>query len=274
MADGVDQFRTRDHVADFESYLAEYTSRSERSRARHNTQLNLRYGEGPGEILDLFFPAEMASPCPIHLFIHGGYWRMFSKDDFSFVADTVVASGGIAAIIDYDLMPSVRMETVVAQVRRAATWVVANAASFGGDPDRLTISGHSAGAHLCCALLEENATTQPDCALLLSGIYDLAPLQTSFLQPLIGLTDAEIARFSPLAKAYSRGSQAVLLVGEHETAPFHAQANEMQRTLAAQGVRATLAAIPGKNHMSIVLDLGDGSTEAGQLLSRVIKQQV
>lgn len=268
----LDLFKTRDHVADFDRYMVEYAQRSERSRASQLSRLNVPYGAGPNEKLDLFLPADLGSPRPVHLFIHGGYWRMFSKDDFSFVADTVVAAGGIAAIIDYDLMPAVRMQTIVSQVRSAAAWLVANASSFGGDAERLTVSGHSAGAHLCCALLETDSPVTPQGALLLSGIYQLAPLQTSFLQPLIGLTDEEVASFSPVSRSYRAGSQVTLLVGERETQPFHAQATEMQKSFATQGVASSRADVAGANHMSIALDLGDASTKAGGALARMLTQ--
>lgn len=269
----LDLFKTRDHVADFDRYMVEYAQRSDRTRASQISRLDARYGAGPNEKLDLFLPADLGSPRPVHLFIHGGYWRMFSKDDFSFVADTVVAAGGIAAVMDYDLMPAVRMKAIVDQVRGAAAWLVANASSFGGDAKRLTVSGHSAGAHLCCALLEADSPVRVQGALLLSGIYELAPLRTSFLQPLIGLTDQEIADFSPLSKSYRLGSQVTLLVGSRETKPFHAQADQMQDRFSVHGVAARRADIVNANHMSIALDLGDASTAAGTALTRMVTDQ-
>lgn len=268
----IDLFKTRDHVADFDRYLLEYAQRSEQTRASLSSRLAVRYGDGTAETLDLFFPTDLKSPAPVHLFIHGGYWRMFSKDDFSFVADTVVAAGGIAAIMDYDLMPSVRMGTIIDQVRCAAAWLVTNAASFGGDAKRLSVSGHSAGAHLACALLETDSPVTPNGALLLSGIYDMAPLQNSFLQPLIGLTDDEARNFSPLTKAYRVGTQVSLLVGEHETLPFHTQADAMRSRFAAHFLATGRADIAGANHMSIALDLGDTATEVGSALAEMVAQ--
>lgn len=266
----VDLFKTRDHVADFDNYLLEYTRRSEHTRASHRSRLNICYGEEAGEKLDLFFPAEVRAPCPIHLFVHGGYWRMFSKEDFSFVADTVVAAGGIAAIVDYDLMPAVRLHAIIAQVRRAAEWLVANAAGFGGDAKRFTVSGHSAGAHLCCSLLDTDAPVRPQGAVLLSGIYDLAPLQTSFLKPLVDLTDDEVARFSPVSYSYRPESQIRLMVGEQETMPFHTQADAMLSRFISQGAKASFDVLADTNHMSIVLDLGDASTDVGSALTQMV----
>ncbi len=262
---GIDPFRTRDAVPDFDRYVAEYAARSAVTRATRRSQRHISYGDASAEQLDLFFPAVQSGPAPVHLFIHGGYWRAWSKEDFSFIADTVTAAGGIAAIIDYGLLPAVRMETIVQQVRRAAQWLAAHAGSFGGDPTRLTVSGHSAGAHLCCFLL--NSQSAPiRAALLLSGVYDLRPLQSSFLQAEIGLTDDEVARFSPLRAALGTGTPTTILVGQNETAPFHDQAAALARHLRA----APITVLNAANHMSAVLDLGTPTTEAGRILTRMI----
>ncbi|TGU67257.1 alpha/beta hydrolase, partial [Mesorhizobium sp. M1C.F.Ca.ET.144.01.1.1] len=97
-------------------------------------------------------------------------------------ADTVTSAGAIAVIVDYALMPSVRMATIVDQIRRARQWIDDHIASYGGDPDQLTVSGHSAGAHLATMLFGGHSRPSGiKGALLLSGIYDLRPLQESFL---------------------------------------------------------------------------------------------
>ena len=262
----LDPFRTRNFVLDFDRYMADYAIRSAVTRATLRAHLNLAYGSALTERLDLFFPPQQSSPAPVHIFIHGGYWRMFAKEDYSFIADTVTAAGGIAAILDYSLMPDVRMATIVDEVRRATRWIAANAADFGGDASRLTISGHSAGAHLCCFLMNpQSAPVQA--ALLISGVYDLRPLQSSFLQPEIGLTDTEVAHYSPLHATQVSTTRASILVGEAETAPFHDQARAFGHHLRSEPITT----IAGANHMSIVLDLGTPGTPAAQALTHMIR---
>jgi arylformamidase len=263
----LDPFRTRNFVPDFERYMDDYASRSAITRATLRTQLNVAYGNAPTERLDLFFPPRQSSPAPLHIFIHGGYWRMFAKEDYSFIADTVTTAGAIAAIIDYSLMPAVRMVTIIDQVRRATMWIAANAAEFGGDATRLTISGHSAGAHLCCFLL--NPQSAPiSAALLLSGVYELKPLQTSFLQAEIALTDTEVARYSPLHSGLATTTRTTILVGQAETAPFHDQAQALARQLRTDPV----ITLPHANHMSVVLDLGTPKTPAADALVHLIRE--
>ncbi len=267
-----DPFRTRDHVHDFDAYVEAYGRRSALTREWCRARMDIAYGPGEFEKLDLFFPEGEVRRAPIHLFIHGGYWRMFDKKDYGFVADTIVAAGGIAAVTNYDLMPSVRMETLVKQVRKAARWLVDNAISFGGNPENLTISGHSAGAHLCSFLLDVESPVQPKGAMMLSGIYDLAPLQESFLQSEINLTDEEIGRFSPLRLHYRAFGPVEVMAGENETAPFHEQARAMAEVLRRDGVMTTVHSISGANHMSIVLGLGDRRTSVGRALTDLLRQ--
>jgi arylformamidase len=268
----LDPFRTRDHIANFDKIVRELSVRSEATRsALRMTEIS--YGRDRTETFDLFFPRETRGPAPVHMFIHGGYWRMFSKRDFSYVAETITAAGAIAAIVDYALMPSVRMAVPVDQVRRAQTWLIANIAAYGGDPKRVTASGHSAGAHLCAlSLADGQPATGMKAALLLGGLCELKPLQSSFLQSEIGITHEEVERFTPLTRSYKNSNViTTVLVGEHETAPFHAHARAFAKHLREEGLRVTHEVLPESNHMSSVRDLGIIESDTGRYLAALIR---
>lgn len=270
-----DPFRTRDHVDDFDAIVADVAVRSAATRAALPTVSDLEYGPSADEKLDLFLPALGAQGLPVHIFIHGGYWRMFSKEDFSYVANSIVAAGAIAVIIDYSLMPGTRMDGIVAQVKRARRWVEEHIAGFGGDANRMSVSGHSAGAHLATFLLEASeGEPSMKSAVLLGGLYDLKPLQSSFLEPLIGITEAEAAEFSPLHRHTDPETVVTIAVGGDETAPFHQQANDYARHLGGQGHSVETVTLAGKNHMTSMRDLGDPETEAGRLIKRAIGQSI
>lgn len=266
----VDLFRTRDHVADFDDKVAEYARRSADARAALAMVADVAYGPGPAETLDLFLPSGAGKDRPVHLFIHGGYWRMFSKRDFSFVAETVTKAGAIAVIVDYALMPAVRLSDIVGQVRRARRWVADNIRGYGGDPARLSVSGHSAGAHLATFLFDETqAPSGIAAALLLGGVYDIAPLRRSFLQPLILIEDEEVRRFSPLDHRFDPRVEVMILHGDRETEPFHRQASDFADHLAAQHLSVALEPLPESDHMSSVRDLGVPGTLASDLLAAI-----
>ncbi|MET2832059.1 alpha/beta hydrolase [Mesorhizobium shangrilense] len=266
-----DPFRTRDHVADFDDIVADIVARSTATRATLPMVTDVAYGEGSAERLDLFFPPGRHKNLPVHIFIHGGYWRMFSRSDYSYVADTVTKAGAIAVIVDYALMPEVRMAVIVEQVRRVKRWVLDNIASHGGDPGRISVSGHSAGAHLATFLFEK--TPMPSrirAALLLGGLYDLKPLQTSFLEPLIGITDEEAAVFTPTTRQHDPETAVTILVGDQETPPFHKQAASFGARLRKQGLAVHASCLKHRNHMNSVRDLGVGGTQASDCLMEMI----
>lgn len=125
-----DPFRIRDHVADFDAIVDDIRARSLATRRTVAMEANIAYGDRPGETLDIFLPNSAGSDMPIHMFIHGGYWRMFSKEDYSCVAETITGAGAVAAIVDYSLMPTARMDALVGQVLKAKAFLLAHADRF------------------------------------------------------------------------------------------------------------------------------------------------
>ena len=150
---GKDPYRIRSFVPDFDAISAEIAGAKPgacRAVADLVRQPLWRWRAGTDR-----HPAchpSLRAGAPIHMFVHGGYWRSGDKADYTCVAAPVLAVGGIAAIVEYDLMPGTRLATLVGQVRRAAAWLAAQATGLGADPARLTVSGHSAGAHLASYL--------------------------------------------------------------------------------------------------------------------------
>jgi arylformamidase len=266
----LDPFRTRDHVPDFDEKVAAYKRLSARTRKELPHVADIPYGPNPGQRLDLFLPENGVKGLSVHMFIHGGYWRMFSKDDFSYVARTITGAGAIAVVIDYDLMPAVRLAEVVRQVRDAKAWVSNTIGTYGGDPNRLTVSGHSAGAHLATFLFTDGEQAVPRGALLLSGIYDIRPLRHSFLQPIIELSDDEVRDFSPTSRAFMPRVDTIVLYGERETKPFQTQAGSLAWQLKDAGCNVFLSALSGADHMSCAYDLGFPNRAAGRKLSELI----
>lgn len=274
---GTDLYKIRDFVADFDAIAAEFALRSRSLSARVRMRTDIAYGTRPRETLDLVFPDNPAADAPLHVFVHGGYWRSGEKADYRFVAEPVLAAGGIAALVEYDLMPGQRLPVLVDQVRRAVVWLQQRAREFGADPLRMTVSGHSAGAHLSSYLAATGPQEQAPSAvsatrsmLLLSGIYDLSDIPDSFLRNEAQMTHSEAAAWSPLASVQDGGPKRIIAFGGDETAPFKDQARALHDMIAGAAGTAELLPLPGLNHMSVVLDLGDPSGCLGKRLSDMV----
>jgi arylformamidase len=192
------QYNNRARVADAMTHLAQWAKASALARERSARKLlDVHYGDGPGETLDVF-PAA-APNAPVLIYIHGGYWRTLDKSDFSFVAPSFVADGAMVVVPNYALCPAVSIEDIALQMVAAVAWTWRHAAAHGGNPERIAIVGHSAGAHLAAMLLscrwkqvDEALPLYPlTGALAISGLYDLEPVRrTEFLQGDLRLTPA------------------------------------------------------------------------------------
>ncbi|WP_180900332.1 alpha/beta hydrolase [Martelella soudanensis] len=272
-----DLYRNRDFIPDFDAIMAETEARSRAFADRSRIERNVRYGPTPRQSFDLVFPPEPAPDAPLHMFIHGGYWRAGSKETHTLVAAPVIAAGGIAALVGYDLMPDTRLAEIVAQVRSAARHLVELAPDIGADPKRFTVSGHSAGAHLA-TLLASNAPgdDRPPVLpklrgmLLVSGIYDLSDIPGSFLKDEAGMRADEAQAWSPLASRHTPGPLRIITRGEVETAPFQDQAVALHALLTRDAQQAELRTEPGANHLSIVFELSDPQAALGRKLSGLV----
>lgn len=151
----IDLYRNRDFIPEFDAIMAETEARSREMAARAILQRDVCYGPRPRQKFDLIFPPGTPVDAPLHMFVHGGYWRAGSKDAHTLVAAPVLAAGGIAAIVGYSLMPETRLNAIVGEVRAAARHLRAIAPRIGADPARFSASGHSAGAHLATLLAAE-----------------------------------------------------------------------------------------------------------------------
>ena len=145
------EYNNRELVPDHPKYFARWQEDSAKARSRMICYLDRRYGDKPGETIDLFPARKGDGSCM--MFIHGGYWRALDKSDFSFLAPPWVDAGVSLAGVNYDLCPAVGMDEIVRQMLRASRWLWLNAEQYGMDQDRLYVCGHSAGGHLVAMLM-------------------------------------------------------------------------------------------------------------------------
>ena len=276
----IDPFRIRSLVSNFDEISDSWVRDSAAARLRWRTSLDLAYGSHPDERLDLYYPENVSGLPPIHVFVHGGYWRANRKEDYGFLAETVCAAGAVLGVIGYSLMPKARMAQLVDQVRRAAFWLEDHAHQLNFDGKRMSASGHSAGAHLVTYLFgraphEDANLPLPgvSSACLISGVFDLAPISQSFLQEELRLSAEEVHRWSPLT-ARPIGANVTILVGKDETSPFRQQAALMQAHLGARGMEAQHVVARGCNHMSALAAIvRKGTLPAASLLRQFVRER-
>ncbi|MDP6345562.1 MAG: alpha/beta hydrolase [Alphaproteobacteria bacterium] len=268
------EYDNRAKVADAASHIERYTADSAAARQNLPAQLDLAYGPGDDEGLDVF-PAGPGAP--VQVFFHGGYWQMLSKDDFSYVARAFQPRGIATAVVEYSLIPTVDMDELVRQCRAAVAWTWRNAQSFGGDRERLFISGHSAGGHLVAMLMATDwpafdglpvDTIKGGCGL--SGLYDLEPIRLCYLNEVLRLTPDQVARNSPLALPPGGCGDLSLLLGDREGPEYQRQSDDLAAAWRRQGATVATAALAGQDHFSIVAQLNDPEAE----VSRHIQAQM
>jgi arylformamidase len=236
--------------------------------------LDFVYGIHPRERLDIY-PTE-DDFAPMVVFIHGGYWRSRSKDQFAYLAPTFTDRGANFAALGYPLAPDVRLGDIVASCRKAIHWLLSYPSGLRFDPTRVHVVGHSAGAHLAAMLL---ATDWPKHALpagairsatCVSGLYDLEPLRRVRHLRDLRIDAAEAAALSPVRLKPPKGTRLVAAVGGEETAEFHRHTRELAQAWKRAGLRVATPAISGRYHF----DALDGLTNPRAALHKAALQAI
>ena len=267
------QFNPRAAVPEHGPLIEWRMRRSEETRRKLRCVLDLRYGPNPLETLDVFPGAPGG---PVQLYVHGGYWRANDKADASVIAEPLVAKGATAVLINYDLCPNVTVAEIVRETIRAIAWTWRNIRAHGGDPDRLFISGNSAGAHLCAMALAHDWTADGlpadiiKGAAPLTGIYDLEPVPHISVNEQIRLKPAEVKALSPMGLPPLRNLPLLVAVGGAETPEWIRQSKDYAAMCRANGIEAEYLECPGENHFTMTNVLADPD----HMLTRAIIRQM
>lgn len=248
-------YNNRLAVPDYAQYLERWQRRSAALREREAYRADISYGPRPRNLIDLFVP-DAPRPAPLLVYLHGGYWQMLGKHDWSWVAEPWLARGMAVAIVSYTLCPETTVAGIAAEVEAACAHLYRNADALGIERGRIHLAGHSAGGHLTAMLLtvdwpKRDASMPPRLfrsAVALSGVFDLEPLTQTYLNDALRLTREEALAVSPIFRAALGHTPLLVVVGANETAEFHRQSREF--CTAWRGAPPLEAA--GLNHFSIV----------------------
>lgn len=244
-------------VSDSAAQLAGFDARSAVLVAQACGQLDQRYGPAERQMFDYFAGRAAA---PTLLFIHGGYWQMRHKNSFRFVVEGALARGLHAALLGYTLAPQASLTDIVNEVQQGIAAVRAHAQILGGSGDVL-LCGWSAGGHLTALGLGCEGVRA---GLGISGIYDLAPLQYTYLNQALQLTPGEVQTLSPL-RLPPVDKPFVTAFGTAELPQLQAQSQAFARH--REACAGALLPIEGADHFSILNALAHPQ---GRLLEQLL----
>jgi arylformamidase len=249
---------------------------SDRVRARLGAPKRLAYGSKPIEQLDVFTTAKPNAP--INIFVHGGAWRARQVKDYAFMAEMYVRAGAHWVGLDFDGVEGTNgnLLPMADQVRRAVAWVYKNAKSFGGDPERIYVSGQSSGAHLGGNVVTTNwkeygvPDTMVKGALLCSGMYDLKPVRLSKRSEYVAFTDEVEEELSSQRRLNRLNCPLIVAYGTYETPEFQRQNREFAEAVKKAGKPVALLVGEGYNHFEMAEMMGNplsllGSTALEQM---------
>jgi arylformamidase len=243
---------------------ARFASNSEQARARIGPPQRTAYGPSEFEKLDLY--RTKRPNAPIFVYFHGGAWLRGSAKDSGFPAEMFVIGGAHFVVPDFIPVSAADgdLRVMADQVRRAIAWTYANAATFGGDPNRLYVAGHSSGGHLCGVALvtdwqkdfglPENVVKGGLCG---SGMFDLKPVRLSARSKYLKFTDEIEAAMSPQRHLDLLRAPVVVTYGTLETPEFQRQSRDFAAAVKAAGKPVELIVAENYNHFETEESLGN-----------------
>ena len=218
---------------------------------------NVAYGTGPRQAMDLYRPAQRsATSLPVIVFLYGGSWNSGDRQGYEFVGRALAAKGFLVAIPDYRLVPQVHYPAFLQDNAAAVRWIAQHAGDYGGQPGRVVLVGHSAGAYNAAMVAMDPRWLGADRALVrgfvgLAGPYDFAPfVDKTVEETFAGVADQ--ASTQPIAYAGAGSPPALLATGDRDTVVRPRNSDALARALRANGVRVERLTYPRVGHAGLI----------------------
>lgn len=225
----------------------------------------IAFGDDPRHRLDVYVPDDLAGPAPVVVFFYGGSWSNGDREDYLFVGEALASRGFIAVVPDYRLYPEVAFPDFLDDSASAVRWVWDSIAEYRGDPDRIFLMGHSAGAYNAAMLavdpryLEAAGVDRAviDGVIGLAGPYDFLPLDTRVTRRVFG--DApDLGQTQPVAFVDDRTPPLLLVTGTEDTTVRPRNSESLAGLANGSGGSASLRFYPEIGHIGLVLALAVG----------------
>jgi acetyl esterase/lipase len=216
------------------------------------------FGSDPRQRLDVWAPKRSAAKLPVILFFYGGSWNSGLREGYGFAAQALAARGFVVVVPDYRLVPQVRWPGFVEDGAAAVRWALANVAAHGGDPGKVAVMGHSAGAHIALLLALDRRWGVADdirAAVSLAGPADFLPFVAG------GAADAalgnapDLRATQPISFARGDAPPLLLLHGTDDTTVLSRNSERLAAAITAAGGRAEVKLYPKVGHIGILTAL-------------------
>lgn len=246
-------------------------------RLRRGYPERVAYGEGTDEAMDIYRAPQAGGP--VFVFVHGGIWLYLNAGGSGFAAESFMDRGAHFVALDFSPVNEQDgdLSRLADQVRRGIAWVVRNAESFGGDPSRVYVGGHSSGGHLAAVALTTDWAGKfglPADAvkggLCMSGMYDLAPVRLSWRRSYIAFTDAMEEAMSPQRHLDRITAPVIVSWGTIETPEFRRQGEDFAAALQAAGKPVERVVGPSAFHQDMWESLGNPYGANGRAALRMM----
>jgi arylformamidase len=264
------QYNPRVSVPAYPELAKVRSAQARKVRESAKSWLNIPYGDSARETLDIY-AADRAGG-PVLVYIHGGYWRSGSKDDNCGFVPIFVDRGVTVVVIEYDLCPQVTVTDIVRQSRAAIAWTYRNITQYGGNPSRLYVSGHSAGAHLTAVALAHEWEREGlprnliKGAVVTSGVYDLEMVMHVSPNEQIRMTSEIAKENSPFLHPPLPICPVIVAVGGTEPTGWQQMSQDYFKFCTERGTDCEHLVVPGANHYTMSEHLADAHSPLTQAM--------
>jgi acetyl esterase/lipase len=217
------------------------------------------FGQDERQALDIYGPKDAPTSLPVIVFFYGGNWASGQRQDYGFAARALAARGFVVVVPDYRLVPAYGFPAFVEDGAAAVRWTMANIARYGGDPARLSVMGHSAGAHIALMITLDpqwlGAENPITAAVGIAGPYDFLPFEPGGVADIAFGHVLDLATTQPITFAGPAKPPVLLLQGEDDDTVYPRNARNLAAALTKAGSSAKTIIYPDLGHIGILLAL-------------------
>lgn len=248
---------------------------------------DIRYMAGNDErhVLDVYAPRD-AQGAPVALYFYGGGWRSGDKDLFEHLGRAFAVRGIVAVVVNYRLTPDVKSPAHANDCAAATAWTYRNIEQYGGNPNNIFLTGHSAGAHLAALITLDRQYLDPvnvpeeaiRGVIMMSGVADLREhveaavfTRREYVEEAFGSTTEELAAASPITHLRAGLPPFLVIVAEDDPPSHREQGRNFADALRDAGNEAMFISVKGRDHFSIVRRFGPSEDATAGAMADFIK---